>query len=795
MDDAGARLQLILTTMRKIGILRFILAIMLVATLPMTVLAGPSKPEAPPVAGGYSTVVVARLFSDSTDVTDNVEYEVTALMDGEQRAVGSILNLSDGNVVLVFRVWGDTGMGSIDETGKPITFLMHDSSSGLDYDVTPDEPITFRGDYTYGMPSQPVALRFSFGQHIPIESLGVTKNHIFVYQDEGDIRERLDALVTVLPPESKQTFHWEVERVTVPEMLTFDEETGYIDANCEGTATVVAVADADPTIRSTAVTVTVINPARTLIAGELSYIVYMTSRDPIDVSDDMNSLIIIGPHGYSSINVSYTSSDPAVVSTRRDESSGQQLFVAQKPGSSVVTAALTYFDCYTEADTTITLDINVYVSLPLTGITVDVNHIQVSRDSVATLTLRAQPEGAVLTSDNINLTIADTRIAQLGDFYMEDGVSMVEVPIEGLFPGTTSVSNALQPEAEAQAIGNIDVVVPLQLVKGWQWVTSYVPTAISGEALETAFGDRLTEVRSWTKTLFNDPDYGYIGSLYESGLGQDECYKINMAADASHVFERPEGPVAPYAGGTVNISGRWSWMANPYYCSHPIADYVSGASDEDMIVSQDAFAIYTDGEWIGSLKALRHGEGYMYFAENGFATLKLKAEGYVSDIEEEGEEEEMYEEEEENEVKAFRPVNARRYMNNMCMIASLDENLTAQGNCRISAFVGDECRGTARQIGNLFFLTVHGDAGEMVSLRLTDEDAATTYEIQGSTELQPVVGSVKHPLLIRKANKDQLTIDPLPSAEDSYYTLQGIRLRQAPRKGIYIHNGRKVAVK
>ena len=83
----------------------------------------------------------------------------------------------------------------------------------------------------------------------------------------------------------------------------------------------------------------------------------------------------------------------------------------------------------------------------------------------------------------------------------------------------------------------------------------------------------------------------------------------------------------------------------------------------------------------------------------------------------------------------------------------------------------------------------------MVSLRLTDEDAATTYEIQGSTELQPVVGSVKHPLLIRKDNKDQLTIDTLPSAEDSYYTLQGIRLRQAPRKGIYIHNGRKVAVR
>lgn len=780
--------------MRKKGILRLVAAIMLLATLPMTVWAEHPIPAAPPEAGGYSTVVIARLFSDTTDVTANSDYEVTALMGGVSRAVGSVLTLPDGARVLVFRIWGDVGMGGIDETGQTITFLMHDSTTGKDFDVTPDQPITFQGDYTYGTPSAPVGLHYSPGQAIPIEALRATKDHIFVYKDEGDIRERLDSLITILPAESKQTYHWELGRVTVPDMVTIDEETGHIDANSEGIAAVVAVSDADPSIRSEYVTVTVINPARTLIAAGQSLVVYMPSQDPIDVSNDLNSLIIIGPQGYSNINVNYTTSDASVVSTRRDETNGQQVFVAQKAGSAVITTSLTYFDCYIEADTTITLDTYVYVSLPLTGITVSVPSLQVCRDSVATLTLSAVPEGAVLTSDNINLTIADTRIAQLGDFYVEDGVTSVEVPIEGLFPGTTTISNALDPEAEAQNLASVDVVVPLQLAEGWQWVTSYVPTAISGETLQAAFGNSLTEVRSQTKTLFNDPDYGYIGSLFESGLEQNVCYKFNMAKDASHVFQRPGGSLVPYAGGTINISGRWSWMANPYYCNHPIQGYVTGAYEEDMIVGQDAFAIYTDGEWIGSLETLRYGEAYMYFAENGFATLRLKAEGYESDNEDGNEDED--ENENESEVKAFSPVNSHRYMNNMCVIASLGDGFTANDNCQIGAFVGDDCRGTARSQGGLFFLTVHGEAGETVNLRLYDQDSNTYSDIKGATELQPRVGSLRKPLLIHRGDKDMPELDNNGlEQQDCYYTLQGIRLRQVPRKGIYIHNGRKVAVR
>lgn len=784
--------------MRKKGILGLILATLLLATLPLTVLAGrPVAAMSPTTSGGYSTVVYARLFSDSTDVTANTDYEVRALMGGETRAVGTALALPDSSMVLVFRIWGDVGAAGADETGQQVAFLMHDSTSGRDYTVAPDEDITFRGDYTYGMPSAPVVLRFSEGEYIPIEELRTTKDHIIVYKDEIGIRERLDALITVVPAQSRQTYHWELVRESVADMMAIDAETGTVNANSEGTASVVAVADADPSVRSAAIVVTAINPARTLTASDESLVVYLPSQESLDVSEEMNGLIHFGPRNYSTINVNYTSSDATVVSTRRNDARDRQDFTAHKAGSAVITTALTYLNCYTEADTTITVDITVYVSLPLTGVSATVNSLQVCRDSVAMLTLKGQPDGAVLTADDIHLTLSDTRIAQLGDFEVEDGAQSVDVPIEGLFPGAVIVRNAMQPDGQDRDMATVDVVVPLQLTEGWQWVTCYSPTAISGQALETAFGSRLTEVRSQNKNLYNDPDYGYIGSLYDSGLGQNECYKIRMAADASHVFERPEGTLAPYAGGTVRITERWSWLANPYYCSHPLEGYVTGARSDDMIVGQDDYAVFYDGHWEGSLETLRYGEAYMYYAEYGNTTLTFKAEGYVSDDENDNENDNENEDDNDNEeVRAFQPISSRRYMDNMCVIAALDSDYSSLDNCQIGAFVDGECRGTTRCRGGRFFLTVHGDAGETVSLRLYDEDTDTYSDVGGSTELVPLVGSMRSPLLIRKGDNDTPELDNGgQAANDCYYTLQGIRLRQAPRRGIYIHRGHKVVVR
>lgn len=797
------------------GISRFVLAILLLATLPMAVLAAHSILAASPAAGGYSTVVYARLLNDGADVTANANFEVKAFVGDDLRGEGRTLSLPDNGTVLVLRIWGDTGVGGTDETGQVITFKVHSLSTGKDYDVTTDETITFRGDYTYGMPSAPVTLRFSLGSDVEISGFTVVRDHLIVYQNEGDIRERMNALVKVQPAESTQTFHWELTPEAAIGIIEVNDSTGDINAARDGEVTMVAVADANPAVRSAAVTVTVMNPARTLLAAQDNITFYLSGQGSLDVSDDVNSLIHIGPQGYTSIDLSYVSSDPSVLSTRLDEAKGRWEFLAHKAGSSVVTTSLTYLNCYTEEDTTLTMDIAVYVSMPITGISATVASLQVCRDSVAVLTLKAVPEGAVISAENINLTLADPRIARVGDFEVGEGASSVEIPVMGLFPGTTSVLNALEPNGKAQSIGGIDVVVPLQLSKGWQWVTCYQPTHISGKALEAAFGNSLVEVRSQSHTLFNDPDYGYIGSLCDVGLEQNVCYKINMAADASHIFEKAPGTVAPYAGGSLYLDGQWHWIANPYYYTRSIEDYVSGVGDDDMIVGQNAFAVFSDGQWFGSLKTLRYGEAYMYYADAGYVDLTFKAEGYEV-IEEDEEEFEDESENEEEDVKSlasdkkeegrqdasrrgnnvFIPSGSRRFMDNMCMIAALGDGFSAMEDCQIGAFVDGECRGKATITDGRFFLTVHGDAGETVSLQLYDPNSGTYYHIEGTTELQPRIGSMRAPLLIHRDSSDTLVLGiPEAGQQDCYYTLQGIRLSQPPQKGIYIYKGRKVAVR
>jgi hypothetical protein len=200
-------------------------------------------------------------------------------------------------------------------------------------------------------------------------------------------------------------------------------------------------------------------------------------------------------------------------------------------------------------------------------------------------------------------------------------------------------------------------------------------------------------------------------------------------------------------------------------------------------------------------------------------------EGSEEESEEESEEieeEEEEEEEEANETYESRPsyrtpkphqshaIHAKqpsspfpfttalghRFRDNMCMIAALGEGFTSTDDCQIAAFVGEECRGTSTSQAGRFFITVHGNAGETVSFRIYDAASGTCSDIQGSTELQPRVGSMNKPLLIRRGQGGTPMLDGCESAQtDGYYTLQGIRLTRARQKGLYIHQGRKVIVR
>ena len=64
----------------------------------------------------------------------------------------------------------------------------------------------------------------------------------------------------------------------------------------------------------------------------------------------------------------------------------------------------------------------------------------------------------------------------------------------------------------------------------------------------------------------------------------------------------------------------------------------------------------------------------------------------------------------------------------------------------MGAFCGDECRGISSTVGQLVFLSICGDTGELITLRMLDDDG-TEYGVELSMEFDADIhGSVNQPL-------------------------------------------------
>lgn len=79
-------------------------------------------------------------------------------------------------------------------------------------------------------------------------------------------------------------------------------------------------------------------------------------------------------------------------------------------------------------------------------------------------------------------------------------------------------------------------------------------------------------------------------------------------------------PTVPSAIDITLKSNGWSWIGYPAQASNSIdAAFASANPQEgDIVKSQSAFSIYTDGGWVGTLTAMVPGDGYLY---NSLATV------------------------------------------------------------------------------------------------------------------------------------------------------------------------------
>ena len=325
----------------------------------------------------------------------------------------------------------------------------------------------------------------------------------------------------------------------------------------------------------------------------------------------------------------------------------------------------------------------------------------------------------------------------------------------------------------------------LNLAPGWNWWSSYLEMEASvEEALKDAIAAENTAatIKSMTGNIMLE------NGAWSTGVTLNNESMFMVLVENSVTATLTGGRADP-TQHTITLNPGWNWIGFPSVQSMLLSEALAGITpnEEDVIKGSANNATYTaEYGWNGSLTDLTPGLGYMYL-NGGTSALTLTypatSKGFVRSL----------------PMERYWTNDTHRFATNMVMLATLDADrfAMAAGNYEIGAFVGDECRGSARlqQVGSHYiaYLTIGGENAEMVRFRLYD--VANGMEL-GLAEEQvtyvanAVTGTTYEPVVLHflttgveeegsrlsvypNPAKDKLTLEGLPMRSVSLYNVMG----------------------
>lgn len=281
----------------------------------------------------------------------------------------------------------------------------------------------------------------------------------------------------------------------------------------------------------------------------------------------------------------------------------------------------------------------------------------------------------------------------------------------------------------------------LSLAKGWNWVSSNLSDAKyqSAEGFLAPVKDDVASMEGVNSQLTNGTN-GFSGSL--TSIVPQESYKLQMAnsADGSWagVAYRPENyPISLHKG--------WNWIGYMPIGEKSLSDAFSNItpSENDVIKTLDDFAIYSGGNWHGSLMTMRPGEGYMYYSANEKSLVYPVTRVFA--VEDAANAARII-----SESVAPWSYDKHAYRDNQTIIAELYTGGTKalEGTYSVGAFVGNECRGLGRYIDGLLHMTIHGDllSNETVAFKAYENATGKEFSVEETLPFNGEhLGSMKSP--------------------------------------------------
>jgi len=279
---------------------------------------------------------------------------------------------------------------------------------------------------------------------------------------------------------------------------------------------------------------------------------------------------------------------------------------------------------------------------------------------------------------------------------------------------------------------------PMHLKSGWNWKSFYVKSDDFDDPNEF-LSDMKPQLGDEIK---NPPLYihytskGWDGSL--NTFSNSDFYNFKVTTEQSFSIN---GKKVKANSDTITIVEGWNWIGYPHREQTKVNEAMASVNPEngDLLKSQQSFAIYDNTlGWIGSLKFMSPGEGYMLksgkngeliYNPNTVFSKKSNKQNFISSYN----------------------YNPNLYPNNMTIIAEvITEELIISDNDIVYAFINNECRGFGKASvinGKMyFFITVNGvHSSNIVNFVL--QQGEDIYEVSNNIEFKPddQFGSIENP--------------------------------------------------
>lgn len=758
-------------------------------------------PDRPTKSFPYDAVVYASLVTSDGEPVIMHDSFIGAIIGEELRSLtmGTSYTGSDGVEKMIYTIRIPVGA---DDANQTVKFAIGNQGA-MNFEMAKTITVS-GGDQTFGMPSKPIEFVYN-----PLTDITIKDNLKEITVQKGEtINDYLKALVVLNPANAD---------VDINDIDFYPENTEVVYLTEEGELKAIAVGSSPvgfsysgPGYSRTEVIVKVIDkvPDKNLFEVLQNPLTITLSQSELlkkDIYMQLADNVIVGDYTYALYGDTFNADNlnfeegsnvkDKILSVEYYTGAAAFQVLAKKYGSTQVEWTYSIKAAGFDADGSFNpekeyshsfgFNLNIHPALGA----IIANGFVMGLDDEATIKIETEPAGILLDESKLKWDIpmvgsnSQTPIIILGERIAGTNEWKFE-------PQALNKDKAITVTYDNDYIDTlkIQILQHVELAEGWNWMSLY-SDQLYEDQIKTYFSNA-QEIRSQHELLYNDPGYGFFGSLANINCGS--TYKVNVKEGQSVDFYAPE--IQYYTGDAADakaeyIMSGWQWKSFPYCFRHYVAEVLGKASlpNGSRIISKDGFTECYEGKWAGTLETIVPGEGYLiYNSAEDYLEITWPAESKLTKVERS---------KAAKRAPSYSPFsyNKTRFADNMTIIAKSDEYLDGE-RYSVGAYVDGECRGAGRIIDGKMYITVHGEQGDKVAFKLYDKFSGQYIDMNETVGFTPICGSSDRPMSLNAPGtftgvEEIMADDDFENAE--VFTLSGQRVASeniAP--GIYIVRGK-----